>query len=399
MCVAALFVACGEKDLYEGERTDKTVNELNVPSGFDWNMISNVSCDFTAATATPIAVYTDASCNDNSLMAEYTLEPDMDALTLSIPTYVTALYIKMDGGAATKVPVVDGVATFEAPSTRAETILPGDYDDESDEKFAWVYFPSKAGMATVMFEDYFPTKGDYDFNDFVANYSYAAKLSKKQGNGKDPSKFHVVSIDFKVKVKALGGLYDYTPYLRVLGMKVGNKDGFEGEGVTLIDDANGAPIVRIDDYTRKPAGVQYLNTDPEETIVPYADLKTVTFTINANNENGTGVKQDDLQFDFYLEGTGHLGGNYEIHQRDFAPVSTSKYPTGASGLGSTYYTTTDNLVWGITVPADIKHATEKTNFLKAYPAFGGWAESEGRSNLDWYTKNVDENYLFTIPQN
>lgn len=395
------LVSCSEKDLYDENRVEKKVGDLNVSSNFDWNLVSNVTCNFTATTATRVAVYMAKPYDDNSLIAEYYLGPDTEDLTLPVPAYVTKLYVKAGDNEPVEVLIEKGIASFNFATTRSGSgpILPGDYEDGTD--FAWVYFPSKCGMATVLFEDNFPVVGDYDFNDFVANYSYVAKLSKQQGGGKDPAKFHVVNIDFKVRVKALGGEYDYTPYLRVLGMKVDNANGFSGDGATIMTGTDSDPIVRIDGHTKKPAGSQFLNTKIGDTPVNRSALKVVKFSITANNKTGTGVKQEDLKFDFYLKGVGHLGSTYEIHQKGFDPVDEAYYPSDNTGLGTTRYTTDKNLVWAFTVPADVKHAIEYIDFLKAYPGFEAWVTSSTlgdqtmRSN--WYN-NGNPDHLFTIPE-
>lgn len=390
LVLSALFIACSEKDLYEPTAGgNKDVTELVIPSDFDWSMTNEVSCAFTAASATPIEVYTDKSCKDNSLIAEYTLVPDQENVLLAVPSYITTLYVKANGSSSyEEVAVNNGVATYNAPPTsRANDGLPGDYDEEEDKKGkGWIYYPSKEGWATVMFEDYFPIKGDYDFNDFVANYRSVATISKQSS--------HVISMTFEVKVRALGGMFPYEAYLKLHGMKLGDVGGgFVGDGVELISSANNDVRVRIADYATPPAGAKYLNTDPEEAKVPVADLRTVTFTVGANNDKGTGVSQKHIKIDFYLKGKGHGNAEYEIHQRGFEAIEKGLYPS--TGLGSVPYTTTDNFVWGITVPGNISHAIEAENFLKAYPEFASWAESGGVSHTDWY-KNAVSDYLFPM---
>lgn len=396
--MAFAFASCSEKDLYDESKKEKGVADLNVPVDFDWNMVRGVTCNFSTSSTSMVAVYTDASCKDNSLVAEYTLFPDMEALTLPIATGVSKLYI-VANGETTVVDVNNDSATASIGTpTRANDALPGEF-------IGYIYFPAKyekgntETWATVMFEDYFPVVGDYDFNDFVANYRYTAELSRNQGGGNDNTywKYHIISVTFDVQVRALGGQYKYDPYIRLEGMKVNNAAvGFVGDGATLMTSGND-PVVRIDNAV-KPTGVEYLNTKLNEARVCEPELKVTTFTVGSNNDSGTGVPQKHVKFDFFLKGTGYLGSLCEIHQKGFSAIDT-EYPTGFGlGIGNNSYSNDKNLIWGFTVPAKIQHATERTNFLSAYPDFAAWVESGGVTTFsNWYDNKRNEHLFPLIP--
>ncbi|MFQ8853502.1 MAG: LruC domain-containing protein [Bacteroides caccae] len=89
-----------------------------------------------------------------------------------------------------------------------------DYNIEDDIKYdkerGVVYHPKK-GWGTIMFEDQFPSLGDYDFNDFVANYQVLFEVSKAKEKDEYESKYIVIGLC----LKAVGGVFPYNPYLRL----------------------------------------------------------------------------------------------------------------------------------------------------------------------------------------
>ena len=383
------LISCSEKDLYEGgseEKIEKRVNHLTIPTNFDWSTVSEVICKFTASSNTYVYVYTESSCTDNSLVAEYTVVPgDEEGLTLDIPSWVKQLYVKV-GDTVTPVNIESNVAVYTIPPLSRNGNLPG----EDDQATGIRYFPSKTGMATVMFEDYFPTTGDYDFNDYVINYRYEALIEGNNDNNKK-----VKDIKFDIRVRARGGVYAYKPYLRLIKAngQFSSKEEIESDGATVV--ATNPLVLSIDKYSERAEGAAYLNTEPNEPKVPTARLEMTTFHLFFH---GNGMSQKDLKVDFFLRGKGHEDQDYEIHERGFKATSTSYYPTYHLELDPNVpYATKENLVWGFTVAADIPHATERTNFLKAYPKFAAWAQSGGTDSPDWYTaEHRDIEYLFRM---
>lgn len=375
---AFIFASCSEKDYYDESLIEKKVGDLDVPVNFDWNMTRTVACNFTTTSISLVKVYTENRISDDCLVAEYVLtpEPDQEALGLPVPTHLQKLYIEInESGRLEEVKIEKGQATFELPATRSNK----DYEYGFCENA--IYYPAKCTtMATVMFEDFFPIEGDYDFNDFVANYRFTVWLT--------PILYQVRKVDINVIVKALGGTFEYTPYIRLKGAPKYFCTSAEVE-----EDINGNIILPIKGYTQKPEGAQYLNTIPTE--VKVTNLKEVEMSLNFNIFDFKWITYKDLEFDFFLKGKGYDGGSYEIHERGKNPVDPALYPSDNSNLGNVKYTTNKNLVWGFTVPKEIKHAVEGANFLTAYPEFKGWVESAGENNKEWYLKG-NNTHLFNL---
>ncbi len=56
-----------------------------------------------------------------------------------------------------------------------------DIEDDIDyDKWEGVIYHPKNGWGTIMFEDQFPSLGDYDFNDFVVNYKVQFEVGKQK---------------------------------------------------------------------------------------------------------------------------------------------------------------------------------------------------------------------------
>lgn len=98
--------------------------------------------------------------------------------------------------------------------TRDNNKKDDDYNIEDDIKYdkerGVVYHPKK-GWGTIMFEDQFPSLGDYDFNDFVANYQVLFEVSKAKEKDEYESKYIAIGLC----LKAVGGVFPYNPYLRL----------------------------------------------------------------------------------------------------------------------------------------------------------------------------------------
>ena len=76
------------------------------------------------------------------------------------------------------------------------TIDKQDQYPDDPERSRFTCYPNCSGYATILFEDQWPSKGDYDFNDLVMNYriKYVANHNNK-----------VVEIQFTTQVLAVGG--------------------------------------------------------------------------------------------------------------------------------------------------------------------------------------------------
>lgn len=103
--------------------------------------------------------------------------------------------------------------------------------------------------------------------------------------------------------------------------------------------------------------------------MPESDWVTVAYFVQFRNS----IAIEDVtfdKFDFFIANT-----EREIHLGGFAPslLGQSVYDNLATNSNNInpnkYYYSKTNLIWGLSIPADIPHAYENTDFLKAYPQF------------------------------
>ncbi len=245
------------------------------------------------------------------------------------------------------------------------------------------------GYYYQIFEDLWPSTGDYDLNDMV--------LKTKFGWDKhaDNSLKHVY---FQTIVQAVGA-----GIRSGLGWELLKHNGDEREYLNNVVTWYGA------------------SADPNVNcgVIGFNDVRDWQTTPYHNTSaSGIDAKPDTIEFQVYIP-QGVLCGfelipylfrsNNQAHQlRPFgapptasadmdlfgtyddaspsnwnsSPGTTFPFPlTGANA----FYRTAENLPWSVEfIATDFEVAEEKTDFLQAYPLFQNWAESGGTENQDWY---------------
>ena len=229
------------------------------------------------------------------------------------------------------------------------------------------FAPSSSSSGTLAFEDLWPSKGDYDFNDLVISYNY---------NQIANSKNLITSLEATFTIANVGGSY---------------KNGF---GFVLPISPDKIKSVENQVMNAKYVSLSSNGTESGQSL-------SVIFAIeNAQNKVGTEIP---LKITFNTPvSTSELGGapynpfivvngnrSAEVHLPDMIPTDL-----GGSMLGSgddnsdaskgRYYKTKRNLPWGLSIYGGFSPPGEKVSIDKIYPKFIPWANSGGTINLDWY---------------
>lgn len=264
-------------------------------------------------------------------------------------------------------------------------------------------FPSR-GYGTLAFEDLWPAKGDYDFNDMVIDY-----------------KFRVISDpqNFVKKVKA-------TFILKAFGASMENGFGFQlpsavnASNVTVSGyqlnenyiqlDPNGTEanqnkttIIVFDNafkLMRSPGGIG-VNTDPS---YPYVTPDTLKLIITFN-PGTTSVNDLDIgNFNPFI--IVNKNRSVEVHLADYPPTALadqSLFGTAddnSDAAQGRYYKTVNGLPWAINLYHHFDYPKEKQSIIKAYLKFAEWASSGGNAFPDWYLNHSgyrDNTYIYVIP--
>lgn len=265
------------------------------------------------------------------------------------------------------------------------------------------FYPSESTFGSLAFEDLWPSKGDYDFNDMVVDYNY--KLVTNASN-------KVVQVVTKVKLKAIGASYHsgFGIQLPLTPNQIASVSGYNLQDNQITLNSNGteagqtkATIIAFNDgYNILPwaagSSTGGVNTTP---IDPYVTPQVLTLTINLTSPVAMSLLGTPPYNPFII-----INGDRtkEVHLIDHEPTSlanTSMLGTfGDDSNPSTgrYYVTSHNLPFAIDISQSFDYPIEKAEITKAFLKFYSWGESGGKSFKDWYlplSGYRDNKYIFS----
>lgn len=292
-------------------------------------------------------------------------------------------------------------------TTSTTTLQPdADNDGVADVDDAYPAEPYKAfntnypasTFGTLMFEDLWPAKGDYDFNDLVVDYRFNTVTNAAN---------NVVEIQYTFVTRAIGGALHNAFAFQLDGINPNKITSVSGSKATdaswIALNANGteagntinANILVYDDAYKLLAthgGYSFVNTDPN---APDSGTDTTRITVKFL-VNGTAPSGGILNFTNFSSSLfnpyiiiGQVRGK-EVHLSDRLP--SAKMNTLYFGqeqdrtdpVTGKYFKTEDNLPWAININTSIPFTNEKTDFSAAYLKFIEWASSAGALSPTWY---------------
>ena len=397
MVFALAFSACHKSGVYD-PNSAKKVSDLVVPKGFDWSMSEDVALAISSPVETSVSVFNDEACKE--LLATLPVSQEESTFTLNVKSGTKNLYVQYPQVDGTKSVLKVPVSLARATDGMASVKLPEGTGELTDNDHLMNYPAAKWG--TLFFEDLWPSRGDYDFNDMAASYKIQLYLTGRK---------KIEAIMVSVRLNALGGSLPYKLCLQidnlhkneiseVVDYVTGQETGDETGTYKYESDATGDKALFSFDWNVKKGGVTgaYYNTEKEHSLsMGDIDKNIVAFVIYLEEEMDLDNFPNSV-FNFFIRNT----DNTEIHLLGYEP--TASFKTGydkvvennASSLSSTeYYRTSDGFVWGLKIPANVYHAAEKVDFLKAYPDFKEWVTSGGEKNQDWY-KTRDLEYCIEL---
>ena len=244
-------------------------------------------------------------------------------------------------------------------------------------------------QSTLIAEDLWPSKGDYDFNDLVLLYEWNYVIDA-QSNIKD--------MNFRSQVKARGaGLNNGFGFL--LETDQANVESVTGgmysQNITSFN-ANGTEQVASNSTTSSFIVVDNVTNCLSEWNT-FLDVQTEApqwydFTIVFENAVDDAVLATFNPFVIKGDQRG-----IEIHLANQAPsaLADAQYfntDADVSNLAnSVSYVTQNGMPWLLNVPANFDYVIEYTDLSQAYLKFANWAGSGGSSFQDWYDSENGEN--------
>ncbi|MCK9203233.1 MAG: LruC domain-containing protein [Bacteroidales bacterium] len=282
-----------------------------------------------------------------------------------------------------------------SPDSDGDGILDVDDDYPTDPTRAFNnYFPA-SGFGTLGFEDLWPAKGDYDFNDLVCDYQ-----------------FKTVTNASNIIVEMFG-----TFTIKAFGATFHNGFGFQfpDDHVLSSDlEATGSNLQSGTYITLNPNGLESGQSRP--TIIVYDDA----FGLMPHPGSGIGVNTclyapnvTPVTLEIHLDFT---GGSYtiedvninqfnpfiivnknrsrEVHLPDYPPTSLADQgifgqdDDNSNPATGRYYRTQNNLPWAINIYESFEYPVEKSEISHAYLHFIEWGESGGTLYPNWYQNIV-----------
>ena len=261
------------------------------------------------------------------------------------------------------------------------------------------------GFGTLAFEDLWPSRGDYDFNDLVIDYQF--EIFTNLNN-------NIVQVDATFVIKAIGASL-HNGFGFQLSEAIDPDDlTITGNQLTenyITLNSNGTEagqskptIIVFDDSFKQlqhPGSGLGINTTPG---APYVSPVTLEISIAFEPDKYNNNVLDISNFNPFLIVSQTRG--IEVHLPYFPPTDLADPNLFGSLHDDTnpatgrFYVTSANLPWGINIYDNFDYPIEKQEILGAYLKFGAWAESGGVLYADWY-KNLpgyrNEGSIYLVP--
>ena len=255
------------------------------------------------------------------------------------------------------------------------------------------YFPAEI-TGSLVFEDSWPSKGDYDMNDVVVDYQFknitnahnqlvetfatftlkASGASYNNGFG-----FQLATNDIPSSAMQVTGSSIKESYLMLNSN--GTEQGQNKSTMIVFDNAY--------DVLQYPGSGLGFNTTPG---APYVTPYTITLHIIYTPYTYTEQQLDIAHFNPFII-VNKVRGK-EVHLLDYAPtalVNPAFFGTGddkSVPAQGKYYKTANNLPWALNMYNGFNYPNEKAEITKAYLHFIDWVLSNGTSYTDWYTNTA-----------
>ena len=245
------------------------------------------------------------------------------------------------------------------------------------------------GPGTLGFEDLWPAKGDYDFNDLVIDYQF--EINSNVNN-------YVEDMTATFTIKAFGaGFENGFGFQLAASVSASNLtvSGYDLQENIINLETNGtesgqanATIIVYDNafkqMTHPGVGIG-VNTDPTAPYVsPVTIVITMVFTPNTTTYNDLDIGNFN-PFIFVDKDR-----SVEVHLPNYPPTSLANqalfgvYDDSSDASSGRYYKTESNLPWAINIYESFDYPSEKQAIVNAHLKFADWAISSGTQYQDWY---------------
>jgi len=256
-------------------------------------------------------------------------------------------------------------------------------------------FPA-SGYGTLLFEDLWPSTGDFDFNDLVTDYQLQIIT-----NGSN----QIVEIYANFVVRAVGASFSNGFAFQFDNIANNKITSVSGQKI------NGSFFTLSSNNTEQ--GQNYVNIpvfDKTENVLPHPgsgsgvnvtfgapfvtpDTTKIIITLLQNGIAPTGgsLSINDFSISYfnpYL--IVNQNRDKEVHLPNYAPslkFNTEYFGTSDDGSDPTvslYFKSKDGLPWALNVVNSVPYSEERNDITDCFKRFIDWAESNGSDYQDWY---------------
>jgi LruC domain-containing protein len=399
-----IFASCEQKDLEADDPSGSLENQegysLSIPAGFNFSTERKVRLSITDAT--PYVRYQvygysstigseaqNISDAFNNLL--YTGQPYNGSANfeLSISNIYDKVYVSRNDGGESTFEIIDistnnidiSYRTVNTPSNTTK----GNREGAPVE----LYYPGGTNEANIVFEDLWPSQGDYDFNDLVISYRIVFHLNIDGIN--------VDSMDYIYDVTNVGAAYNNGfgiefPWDAALYTVTGQRDG-AGQP---INTANGSTVFFFEDASL------YLNS-PQTLTISFTTAQDASI-VSAPPYNPFLTANGDTNYEVHLAGELYTGTTQPTTFPGFAP-SFAQANNDANGdyivdagveLNVPPLTNMGGMPWAINIAGEYVPPLPGEFITKGHLKFLEWAQSGGVDFSDWFMDVPgyrDSNYL------
>ena len=258
---------------------------------------------------------------------------------------------------------------------------------------ARVYVPADRAWGMMLFEDTWPARGDFDFNDAVIAYNQVLRYD---------SSARLTGVRMELSVMAVGagalnGLalrLPNTPPSMVTSLTSAIGGAVPGLKATLDPAAAEATIILSENLHAlfgTTATREYVNTDPSLPLRPYVDL-----TLEIGLAPGANLSAADAPFDLFIF-DGYRGT--EVHRpryRATAAMNAALYNTADDGSTTTRsFVTTQGIPFALEFPELVNYPRELAAIDSVYPSIVPFGLSSGLQHGDYY-RNLQPQLAFGL---
>ncbi len=239
-----------------------------------------------------------------------------------------------------------------------------DYPDDPDKAF------NNVTDGFLAYEDLWPEKGDYDFNDLVIDYTI------NQITNADNK---IVEIEIDLEVIAAGAKYNNAFGIEIPDLSMANITHIRGEFFhetelpNTAESRNGNFVLIPFDHTKQffNGSTYYINTKS----YPPEPTKTLNYTIKLNTPVDISAFSSPPYNPFIIINS--LSNGDEVHL-------VGNEGTFVSPPVDNPYTDENGMPWAIHIAGNFDYPIEKMDIRTVYNYFEEWANSDGDLYNDWY---------------